>query len=237
MFFKLFVVCLLASARAAPQDVLVVSEAPVAVAVEEPVVPVAEPVVPVAEAVVPVVEAVAPAAVVPVATPVERAINTCRTELEPLETQTCTPRHERVCQPLEVVNQKIGYEKKCKDVVSIQCPQAVAPIGGTVLVKREADAAAHYYAPFAPFQAGPIHHPVAFRQTCQEVTTQHCIDSPIVLDEPAVAESCHVVTKVDCVPVLEQIPKTICDPVETIVPGNLAPVNPLAYHHGLLFGR
>jgi hypothetical protein len=71
-------------------------------------------------------------------------------------------------------------------------------------------------------------------KTCQEVTTQHCIDSPIVLDEPAVSESCHVVTKVDCVPVLEQIPKTICDPVETIVPGNLTPVNPLAYH---LFGR
>ena len=85
---------------------MAVAETPVEVAVAtEAVVPVVEAVVPVAEPVVPVVEAVAPAAVVPVATTVERAINTCRAEFEPLETQTCTPRHERVCQPLEVVNQ------------------------------------------------------------------------------------------------------------------------------------
>ena len=71
-------------------------------------------------------------------------------------------------------------------------------------------------------------------QACQEVTTQHCVDSPIVVDEPGVAESCHVVTKVDCIPHIEHIPKTICDPVETVVPGKV--INPLAYQ-GLLFGR
>jgi len=91
----------LASARAAPQEVVTVSEAPVAVAVSEPVAPVVEAVVPVAEPVVPV----ATAPVVPVATTVERAINTCRVEFEPLETQTCTPRPERACQPLDVVAQ------------------------------------------------------------------------------------------------------------------------------------
>jgi hypothetical protein len=62
------------------------------------------------------------------------------------------------------------------------------------------------------------------------VTTQHCVDSPIAIDEPGVAESCHVVTKVHCTPNIEHIPKTICDPVENILPGKLAPVNPLAYH-------
>ena len=95
IFFKqLFVLALVATARAAPQDIAVVAEttAPVAIA---------EPIVPVVEAVVPVVEAVAPAVVAPS----EYAINTCRTEPEPLETQTCTPRHERVCVPQEVVNQ------------------------------------------------------------------------------------------------------------------------------------
>jgi hypothetical protein len=74
-------------------------------------------------------------------------------------------------------------------------------------------------------------------QACQEVTTQHCVDSPIAVDEAGVAESCHVVTKVDCIPHVEHIPRTICDPVETILPGNLTPINPLAYHQGLLFGR
>ena len=51
--------------------------------------------------------------------------------------------------------QKIGYEKKCKDV------------GGTVLVKREADP--HYYSPYGlglglgPAHL-PIHHITAVRQ-------------------------------------------------------------------------
>ena len=63
--------------------------------------------------------------------------------------------------------QKIGYEKKCKDVVSIVCPQAPVPIGGTVLVKREADP--HYYSPYGlglglgPAHL-PIHHITAVRQ-------------------------------------------------------------------------
>ncbi len=30
--------------------------------------------------------------------------------------------------------QKISYEKKCKDVVSVVCPQSPVPLGGTVLV-------------------------------------------------------------------------------------------------------
>ena len=87
---------------AAPQDVVeVVPEAVAPVAIAEPI-SVVETVAPVVEAVVPVVEAVAPA---PAVVAVEHAINTCRTEFEPLETQTCTPHHERVCAPLEVVNQ------------------------------------------------------------------------------------------------------------------------------------
>jgi len=231
MFFKLFVVCLLATARAAPQDVVeVVAEAVAPVAIAEPI-SVVEPVAvvgtaaPVVEAVVPVVEAVAPAVVA-----VEHAINTCRTEFEPLETQTCTPHHERVCAPLEVVNQKIGYEKKCKDVVSIQCPQVGAPVGGTVLVKREADPSL-FYNPYG-LGLGPIHH---VRQTCQEITTQHCVDNPIPVEEPTTVETCHVITKVSCLPHIEHIPRTVCDPVETVV--HNTPINPLAYHYGSLFGR
>ena len=55
-----------------------------------------------------------------------------------------------------ILFQKIGYEKKCKDVVSIQCPQVGAPIGGTVLVKREADPNL-YFNPYS-FGLGPVHH-------------------------------------------------------------------------------
>ena len=94
MILQLLVLVVLATASAAPQDAVVAEP----VVVEEVVPTVVEEVVP---AVVPVVEAPAPVVV----TPSEYAINTCRTEAEPLETQTCTPRHERVCIPQEVVNQ------------------------------------------------------------------------------------------------------------------------------------
>jgi len=220
MFFKLFLLGLIAVARAAPQVVEVVAE-------------VAEPVA-VAEATAVAAEAVAPAVVeaAPVVTPVEYAINTCRTEAEPFETQTCTPHHERVCISADVVNQKISYEKKCKDVVSVVCPQSPVPLGGTVLVKREADPLLYTSYGLGPAHL-PIHHYATVRQACQEVTTQHCVDSPIVVDEPGVAESCHIVTKVHCIPQVEHIPKTICDPVETVVPGKV--INPLAYQ-GLYFG-
>ena len=94
---QVLVLGLLAVARAAPQDVVVDAVAAVTaepVAVEVPAV--------IAETDAPVV-AVAPAPAV--VTPVDYAINTCRTEAEPLETQTCTPRHERVCVPADVINQ------------------------------------------------------------------------------------------------------------------------------------
>ena len=89
-FPQLLLLGLLAVARAAPQDIAVIAET------EAPVV-VAEPVVTVAEAVLPTVT--------PIVTPVDYAINTCRTEAEPFETQTCTPHHERVCVSSEVINQ------------------------------------------------------------------------------------------------------------------------------------
>ena len=42
-------------------------------------------------------------------------------------------------------------------------------------------------------------------------------------------EQCILVDKVDCVPVVQTVPKTICDPVETAVVQHQAIANPLAY--------
>lgn len=236
MFSKLFLLCLLAVARAAPQDVVAPVEvaAPVVEAVAPAVVETVAPAV-IETAVPAVVQTVVPAVV---AQPVQ-VIPTCRTEVEPLETQACTPRAEQICQAVNVVNQRIAYEKRCKDVVSRVCPEG-APVGGTVLVKREADPAL-LYSTYG--LAAPISHGVTFatvRQACHEVTTQHCVDSPVVVDEPATVNNCNVVTKVDCAPVVHEIPKTVCDQVETVVhtEAHVAPAtNPLAYHHGLYLGR
>merc|ERR1712001_615325 len=135
----------------------------------------------------------------------------------------------------------IEYEKVCKEVVDTICDQpAVVPaaVGYHAIAKREADAEAeadpqffaHPYAAHAvaaPLAAAPVAvapvaaHAVAHSVTatvkhaCREVTTEHCVDNPIVKAVPVEVEHCHTVTKVTCTPVDNQIPKTTCTPVET----------------------
>lgn len=217
-------ICLVSTALAAPQVVVEETPAPEAVVPEvvaEPLPAIVSP--PIVQTSV-LRELIAPS----------HLISTCRIEHEPFETQTCTPTVETVCQPVTLVNQKIAYEKKCKDIVSTVCPEA--PVGGTVLVKREADPA-YLYAPYA-IPVAPSVPQVAFPAPCQEITTQHCLDTPIVVDEPTTLENCNIVTKVNCVPFVQQIPKTVCDQVETTVrvAAPVAPlINPLAYQHYLRF--
>merc|ERR1711948_148562 len=98
--------------------------------------------------------------------------------------------------------------------------------------KREAEADAQYFAyghpaayaaaPVAPVAAPlPVAHAVAHSVTatvkhaCREVTTEHCVDNPQVKPVDVEVEHCHTVTKVDCVPVKNEIPTHKCEPVET----------------------
>ncbi len=182
----------------------------------------------------------------------------CRVVTETIESQSCTPRPERLCETKQVVNQHITYEKKCKDVVSRHCGPVAAPIGTTVLLKkREAEAESNPDAeadpqiygvpavgvPAAVGVAGvpavqTVHvaapQPVVtttttkVAQTCQEVTQQHCVDNPVPVEQLTPVEQCTTVQKVDCVPIVQEIPKTICDPVETTVVHQEV-TNPFAY--------
>ena len=148
----------------------------------------------------------------------------CKTEVDVLVTQRCAPTTENVCTTATVDTEEIEYEKVCQDVVSKICDGPVLGYHG--IGKREADAeadaqyfgfggyAAHHIAPVA---AHAVAHTVeaTVKHACREVTTEHCVDNPIVKAVPVEVETCHVVTKVACEDVNNEIPKTICEPVET----------------------
>merc|ERR1711973_827016 len=163
------------------------------------------------------------AAAAPVAPVAYHAAPNCETVIEILETQTCTPRTEDVCTTQVVMTEEIEYAKKCIEVTDVICDgPAVAPV--SYLAKREADAEAdpQFYAPYAhaavaPLAAHAVAHSVTatVRHACREVTTEHCVDNPQVKPVDVEVEHCHTVTKVDCVPVKNEIPTHKCEPVET----------------------
>merc|ERR1711963_904277 len=172
---------------------------------------------------------VAPAAVAPaVVAPTVVAPN-CKIEYEELTTQICTPRTETVCETKDVVAQSVKYEQLCKEVTSKHCANGVAAPYGHVIAKRDADADAWYgYA--APAVVPHVYaHEETITSPCHEVVSEHCVNNPVVEDTPVPIEQCHVVNKVDCVDEVQQIPKTVCEAVETKV---VRHAHPFAYHYG-----
>merc|ERR1719384_2323731 len=75
----------------------------------------------------------------PAAAPVAPAVvpaSNCKTEVEILTTQTCTPTAENVCSTETVETEEIEYEKVCKEVTDVICD---APAVAThYIAKREA---------------------------------------------------------------------------------------------------
>lgn len=180
--------------------------------------------------------------VAPVATSVKTKYQThvatppvCRTEEEELEVQSCAPRAETVCTTQDVPSQEITYEKRCKTVTSRHCPHAIAPLGATVVLKKreaEADPQVLLGAPVAA-PVVTVKHEVP---DCQEISTDHCVDVPIPVEKVTPVETCHVVTKVDCTPVVQRIPKTVCDPA-TIETHEHEVETPVAYNPFAYWGR
>merc|ERR1711962_679709 len=164
----------------------------------------------------PLAHAVAPVAV---AAPAPN----CVTEDVILVTQVCTPAAEEVCSTETVATQEIEYEKVCQEIVDTLCD---APVAAPV-------AAAHAVAP-APL---PVAHAVAHSVTetvkhaCREVTTEHCVDNPMIIEVPVEVEHCHTVTKVTCADVENKLPKTTCEAVVTTATSHAAVAAPLPVAH------
>jgi len=179
----------------------------------------------------------------------------CKTVVEILTTQVCTPAAENVCNTVTVDTEEIEYVKECKEVQDMICDQpavAVAPAAYHAIAKREADAEAeadaqYLYGGYAGYAAAPVAAPLVaahavahsvkstVKHACRTVVTEHCVDNPIVKAVPVEVEHCHTVTKVACEPVDNEIPTTQCEPVTTEhlshAAYHAAPVA-AAYHYG-----
>jgi hypothetical protein len=192
---------------------------------------------------------------------------TCVTEDVILITQVCTPAAVEVCSTETVATQEIEYEKVCTEIVDTLCDAPVhAPVaaGYHAYGKREAeaeaeaeaDADAQYYGYGHPaaYAAAPLAHAVAplpvahavahsvtetVKHACREVTTEHCVDNPKIIEVPVEVEHCHTVTKVTCEDVENKLPKTTCTAVVTTATQHaVAPVAPAAYTHaGYGYGK
>lgn len=160
----------------------------------------------------------------------------CKTVVEILTTQVCTPAAENVCNTVTVDTEEIEYVKVCKEVSDMLCDQpavAVAP-AAYHFAKREAEAdaeadAQYLYGGYAGYAAGPVAAPLVapvahavassvkstVKHACRTVVTEHCVDNPIVKAVPVEVEHCHTVTKVACEPVDNEIPTTQCEAVTT----------------------
>merc|ERR1712060_321433 len=127
-----------------------------------------------------------------------------------LVTQVCTPTAEEVCSTETVATQEIEYEKKCTEIVDTLCD---APVAHAV-AHSVTETVKHAY---------------------REVTTEHCVDNPKVIEVPVEVEHCHTVTKVTCADVENKLPKTTCEAVVTSATSHA--VAPAAYHAGYGYGK
>merc|ERR1712088_103840 len=162
----------------------------------------------------PLAHAVAAPVVAPVAYHAAPA-PTCVTEDVILVTQVCTPAAEEVCSTETVATQEIEYEKVCQEIVDTLCDAPVAaPVVAHYIGKREAEADAEadpqYFA-----HAGAHSVTETVKHACREVTTEHCVDNPKIIEVPVEVEHCHTVTKVTCADVENKLPKTTCEAVVT----------------------
>merc|ERR1712076_100255 len=116
-------------------------------------------------------------------------------------------------------------------------PQYFAHAG---VLAHHAVAAPLAHAVAAPVAVAPAPLPVAHavahsvtetvKHACREVTTEHCVDNPKIIEVPVEVEHCHTVTKVTCADVENKLPKTTCEAVVTSATSHA--VAPAAYHAG-----
>merc|ERR1712127_347217 len=186
----------------------------------------------------------------------------CVTEDVILLTQVCTPSAEEVCSTETVATQKIEYEKICQEIVDTICDAPAVAHPAAYYGKRAADAEAEADAEADPQYWGaapyahaayaaapvavaplPVAHAIAHSVTetvkhaCREVTTEHCVDSPKVVEVPVEVEHCHTVTKVTCAPVENKLPKTTCEAVVTSQTSHAAYAAPVAHHAAYGYGK
>merc|ERR1711899_565295 len=139
----------------------------------------------------------------------------------------------------------------CQEIVDTLCDAPVAaPVAAHYIGKREAEADAEADPQYFAHAVAPLaHHAVAapvavahsvtetVKHACREVTTEHCVDNPKIIEVPVEVEHCHTVTKVTCADVENKLPKTTCEAVITSATSHAAVAAPAAYHAGYGYGK
>merc|ERR1711936_855198 len=120
----------------------------------------------------------------------------CSVTFEEIESESCIPKAEKVCDTKDVEQAVVKIDKECKDVTSKVCAPAIKH-------KRDAEA-------FGPAFGGPLGY-ATIKTDCREVTKQVCVPKPNKVT------NCHIKQSVDCTPVKSKIPKRSCEEVETKV--------------------
>jgi len=184
------------------------------------------------------------------------AVEVCSTETVATQEieyeKVCTEIVDTLCDaPVAAPLAYAGYHKRSADAEAEAEADADADAqyyAHAGLVAHAAPLAHHVAAPVALAHAVaplPVAHAVAHSVTetvkhaCREVTTEHCVDNPKIIEVPVEVEHCHTVTKVTCEDVENKLPKTTCEAVVTSATQHaVAPVAPAAYTHaGYGYGK
>merc|ERR1712010_372365 len=161
----------------------------------------------------------------------------CTPSTEEIEIQSCAPSADTVCVTNDIASEEIEYEKRCTTVVNKHC----AHIGGYAHAGLVGQVVGYGGLHHGLGYAGYAHHaPVAvalpapvtktIETPCTEVSTEHCVDVPIVKEVITPVETCHVVTKVTCTPAVHTIPKVTCEAGVTEI------LEHPVLHHGAYLG-
>eukprot|EP00095_Tigriopus_kingsejongensis_P010942 maker-scaffold234_size243041-snap-gene-1.27 protein:Tk10942 transcript:maker-scaffold234_size243041-snap-gene-1.27-mRNA-1 annotation:"hypothetical protein TcasGA2_TC003735" len=118
----------------------------------------------------------------------------CKVEIETISRNECRPLVETICETGAVLYEEISYEIKCKSIVEQICDGVNNPYVYQVAQSRQS--------------------------SCQDVTNEFCYPEAIKHEVTRPVQKCWKTQKVDCYPVLENIPKRVCQVFEGDVANN-----------------
>jgi len=161
----------------------------------------------------------------------------CTTVEETVTLKKCIPKHEKVCEDVEVPVRKVELEEVCNNVTTVVCTPVIPEVkteeadeeteeAAEEAVEEVADEAAEVVKRAAdpqllphlhPYAYHPAHVPILYKQDCEEKVEERCGKKPTFKTEKKTVEVCKIVTDVECEDVEETVPRITCTHEEHVV--------------------